>query len=66
MQKNVQAETKDAIVVGKECPNGKIGCSLNVTEAMKVAISQRGTYDEEDERSSGDMPSEHEEDTGGA
>jgi hypothetical protein len=39
--REVQAEVgEDMIVVGKECPNGKNGCKINISKCMKTVVKE--------------------------
>lgn len=41
---HVQAAFDQSKLVGKNCPNERKGCKINVTEHMKKAIEETGNY----------------------
>lgn len=46
-KKEVQAEMgDDKIVVGKQCPNEKKGCKINISKCMKIVLEEYTNNDE--------------------
>ena len=39
-ENNVEAQFLNGVLVGKECMNDQVGCKINVTEHMIVAIEE--------------------------
>lgn len=40
--KSVEATVEAGVVVGRNCPNGKAGCQINISETMVHAIKEFG------------------------
>lgn len=41
--KKVQAALVNGIVVGKNCPNNRSGCQINISEPMVAAVKEYGS-----------------------
>ena len=41
--KKVQAAIVNGIVVGKNCPNNRSGCQINISEPMVAAVKEYGS-----------------------
>ena len=48
--KDVETATQNGVLVGKDCKNGQVGCKINITEHMIVAIQQMQTGKDNDEQ----------------
>lgn len=46
-KRDVQAEVgEDMVVVGKDCPNEKAGCKINISKCMRTVVKEYTNNDE--------------------